>query len=159
MVNSWSEREFLVINDPFGLERFVAAQSGGTHDCVIAELRSGRKRSHWMWFVFPQLRGLGHSATAQRYGITGLAEAQAYLQHPVLGTRLNECAEVLDALDRGNSATDIFGPTDAMKLRSSLTLFAQAAGPGSIFERLIGKYFDGQRDELTLAMLQSQGRA
>jgi uncharacterized protein (DUF1810 family) len=147
------------MRDSFDLERFVAAQSGGTHDGVIAELRSGRKRSHWMWFVFPQLRGLGRSATAQRYGIAGLAEAQAYLQHPVLGKHLIECAEVLEALGRGNSATDIFGPTDAMKLRSSLTIFAQAAGPGSIFERLIDKYFDGQRDELTLAMLQSQGRA
>ena len=145
-------------NDPYDPNRFISAQEG-VYDRALAELRSGLKRSHWMWFVFPQLRGLGHSATAQRYGITGLAEAQAYLQHPVLGTHLNECAEVLEALDRGNSATDIFGPTDAMKLRSSLTLFAQAAGPGSIFERLIGKYFDGQRDERTLAMLQPQGRA
>ncbi len=146
------------MKDPFDLERFVAAQSGGTHESVIAELRGGRKRAHWMWFVFPQMQGLGYSATARRYGITGLAEARAYLEHPVLGAHLNECAEVLEGLDRGDSATDIFGATDAMKLRSSLTLFAQAAGPGSIFERLIGRYFDGQRDDLTIAMLELQRR-
>jgi uncharacterized protein (DUF1810 family) len=139
--------------DPFNLERFVAAQSGGTHECAIAELRDARKRSHWMWFVFPQMQGFGYSAMARRYGITGLAEARAYLLHPVLGARLHECAAVLEGLDAANSAVDIFGVTDAMKLRSSLTLFAQAAAPGSIFERLLEKYFDGQRDDLTMAML------
>jgi uncharacterized protein (DUF1810 family) len=148
----------MTANDPFDLERFVEAQAGGTHEHAAAELRSGRKRSHWMWFVFPQMQGLGDSAMSRRYGITCLAEARAYLAHPVLGARLRECAQVLDGLDTGDSAVDIFGATDAMKLRSSLTLFAAAAGPGSIFERLLGKYCGGQRDDLTVAMLQSQDR-
>jgi uncharacterized protein (DUF1810 family) len=145
--------------DPFHLRRFVEAQSSGIHECAVAELRGGRKRSHWMWFVFPQLQGLGHSSAALRYGITGLAEARAYLAHPVLGERLHECAAALEAVDPKVSATDIFGSTDALKLRSSLTLFAVAAGPGSIFERLLGKYFDGQADDLTLGMLRLRGRA
>jgi len=148
----------LAAADPFDLERFVEAQSE-TYESAVAEVRDGRKRSHWMWFVFPQLLGLGDSAMARRYGITGLAEARAYLSHPVLGARLNECAEVLAALDSGGSATGIFGSTDAMKLRSSLTLFAEVAGPGSIFERLLEKYFAGMHDEHTLSMLQRQGRA
>ncbi|HET7203198.1 MAG TPA: DUF1810 domain-containing protein [Steroidobacteraceae bacterium] len=143
--------------DTFDLERFVTAQSGGTHERVIAELRSGHKRTHWMWFVFPQMRGLGHSTMARHYGIAGLDEARAYLAHPVLGPRLQQCAAVLDEL-AGPSALDIFGPVDAMKLRSSLTLFAQAAGPGSIFERLLGKYFAGERDDFSVAMLQLQAR-
>lgn len=141
----------------FELERFVEAQSGGTHEHAVAELRSGRKRSHWMWFVFPQLQGLGYSAMARRYGITGIDEARAYLAHPVLGPRLQECAAILHEIS-GSSALDIFGPTDAMKLRSSLTLFAQAAGSGSVFETLLDKYFGGERDDLTLAMLQLQAR-
>ena len=139
------------------LERFVDAQSGGTHERAVAELRAGRKTTHWMWFVFPQLRGLGHSAAAVRYGIDGIDEARAYLAHPVLGARLQQCAEVLERL-AGHPALDIFGPTDTLKLRSSLTLFAQVAAPGSVFERLLGKYFDGERDELTVAMLQLQAR-
>ena len=143
----------------FDLERFVEVQSGGVHERAIAELRSGRKHSHWMWFVFPQMMGLGYSAVAVRYGITGIDEARAYLAHPVLGPRLRQCAETLDALDHRHSAIDIFRSPDDLKLRSSLTLFAQASGPGSIFERLLGKYFNGQRDDLTLAMLQLQCRA
>jgi uncharacterized protein (DUF1810 family) len=143
--------------DPFELDRFIDAQSGSTHERAVAELRSGRKQSHWMWFVFPQLRGLGRSAAAMHYGITGIDEARAYLGHPLLGARLQQCAAVLEGL-AGHSALDVFGPTDAMKLRSSLTLFAHVAGPGSIFERLLGKYFDGERDDLTLAMLQLQAR-
>lgn len=137
------------------LERFVEAQSSGVHEQAIAELRSGRKRTHWMWFVFPQLRGLGHSAAAVRYGITGIDEARAYLAHPILGARLQDCAAVLDGLP-GASALGMFGATDAMKLRSSLTLFAEAAGPGSVFERLLGKFFAGERDDLTLRLLQLQ---
>jgi uncharacterized protein (DUF1810 family) len=148
----------MTTHDPFDLERFVMAQSGGTHEHAVAELGRGHKRSHWMWFVFPQLRGLGRSATAMRYGITGIDEARAYLAHPVLGPRLQECAVVLDGLT-GSSALDILGPTDAMKLRSSLTLFAEAAGPGSVFERLLGKYFAGERDDRTLGMLQLQARS
>jgi uncharacterized protein (DUF1810 family) len=147
----------MTTQDPFHLGRFVEAQAG-TYESAIAELRSGRKRSHWMWFVFPQMQGLGHSAMASRYGITGLGEAQAYLAHPVLGARLLECAAALEALDTGDSAPQIFGPTDAMKFRSSLTLFAQVAGPGSIFDRLLDQYFKGQRDDLTLAVLRSRRR-
>jgi uncharacterized protein (DUF1810 family) len=143
----------------FDLERFVEAQAGGVHERAVAELRSGRKQSHWMWFVFPQLTGLGHSAVAMRYGITGIDEARAYLAHAVLGAHLRECAETLEALDPRHPVSDIFRSPDDLKLRSSLTLFAQAAGPGSIFERLLGKYFNGQGDYLTLAMLQTQGRA
>ena len=144
--------------DPFNLGRFLAAQSG-VHERAIAELRNGCKQSHWMWFVFPQLAGLGHSARAQRYGITGLDEARAYLAHPVLGVRLLECAAVLEGLEPGLSASSIFGYPDDLKLRSSLTLFALAARSGSIFERLLDKYFAGQPDDLTAALLQMQGRS
>jgi uncharacterized protein (DUF1810 family) len=143
----------------FDLERFVEAQAGGIHERAIAELRSGRKQSHWMWFVFPQMKGLGCSAVAVRYAITGIDEARAFLAHPLLGARLHECAAILHALDSRHSAFDIFRSPDDLKLRSSLTLFARAAGPGSIFERLLEKYFNGQGDDLTLAMLQLQGRA
>jgi uncharacterized protein (DUF1810 family) len=142
----------------FDLGRFTEAQSGGVHERAVAELRSGRKQSHWMWFVFPQMTGLGHSTMAIRYGISGIDEARAYLAHPVLGARLRECAAALEALDPRHSAFDIFRSPDDLKLRSSLTLFAQAAGPGSIFERLLARYFNGQGDDLTLAMLQLQGR-
>jgi len=146
----------MTTQDPFDLRRFVDAQSGGTYECARAELRNARKRSHWMWFVFPQLQGLGRSAMASRYGITGLGEARAYLAHPVLGARLLECAAVLETPDTSGTAPDIFGSTDAMKLRSSLTLFAEAAGSGSIFDRLLARYFEGQRDDLTVTMLRSQ---
>lgn len=144
--------------DPFRLKRFVEAQSD-IYQRVVAEIRSGHKCSHWMWFVFPQMQGLGYSAMAKRYGITGLAEARAYLAHPVLGARLYECAKVLEGNDSHESAVAIFGSTDAMKLRSSLTLFAQVAGRESIFERLLDKYYAGERDDLTMAMLRLQGRA
>ncbi|MCJ7453079.1 MAG: DUF1810 domain-containing protein [Steroidobacteraceae bacterium] len=148
----------MTASDPFDLERFVEAQSE-TYESAVAEIRAGRKQSHWMWFVFPQLRGLGYSAMARRYGITGLAEARAYLSHPVLGARLRECAEALEALDSGESVTGIFGSTDAMKLRSSLTLFAHAAGQELVFGRLLDRYFAGRRDDLTVAVLQAQGQA
>jgi uncharacterized protein (DUF1810 family) len=144
--------------DPFNLERFLAAQSG-THDIAVAELRDGCKQSHWMWFVFPQLAGLGHSVRAQHYGITGLDEARAYLAHPALGARLQECAAVLEGLDPSLSASSIFGYPDDLKLRSCLTLFARAAGPGSIFERLLDKYFAGEPDDRTVVLLQFQGRS
>lgn len=140
----------------FDLERFVEAQSG-VYEHALAELRGGRKRTHWMWFVFPQLKGLGRSATALRYGITGIDEARVYLAHPVLGPRLLECAAVLEQLDAGLTASDIFGSPDDVKLRSSLTLFALASEPGSVFERLIGKYFGGEPDDRTVAMLGLQG--
>lgn len=144
--------------DPFDLRRFVEAQSGGTFEVAIAELRRGRKNSHWMWYVFPQLKGLGNSTTALRFGITGLGEARAYLAHPRLGPRLQECARVLLELDPScGTAIDIFGGIDAMKLRSCLTLFSMAAGPDSEFERVLAKYCHGERDELTVTMLVLQG--
>ncbi len=148
----------MTASDPFDLERFVEAQSE-SYESAVAEIRAGRKQSHWMWFVFPQVQGLGYSATARRYGITGLAEARAYLSHPVLGARLRECAEALEALDSRESVTGIFGSTDAMKLRSSLTLFAHAAGQELVFERLLDKYFAGRRDDLTVGVLQGQAGA
>jgi len=141
------------MDDPYRLERFVQAQdAGGTFQRAVAELRAGRKVSHWMWFVFPQVEGLGLSAMSQRYAISGLAEARAYLQHPVLGTRLVECATVLAATD-GKSAAEILGAVDAMKLRSSMTLFAAAAPDQPAFGAVLTKYFGGSPDEATLARL------
>jgi uncharacterized protein (DUF1810 family) len=129
------------------LERFVTAQdSGGTYQHAVAELRTGRKTSHWMWFVFPQIAGLGRSAMAQAYAINNLAEAQAYLAHPVLGPRLVECAELV-ASHRGLSAEQIFGGIDAIKLRSSMTLFARADPDEAIFRQVIDKYFEGPDPE------------
>lgn len=141
-------------SDPFRLSRFVDAQSA-VWSSVIAELAGGRKRSHWMWFVFPQLRGLGHSERARYYGIDGIDEARAYLAHPLLGSRLQECAAALEGLQPGLSAHEIFGDPDDLKLRSCLTLFAQVAGPGSVYARLLARYFDGVADERTLARLRA----
>lgn len=137
--------------DPFDLERFVIAQE---HDFAraLAELRAGRKRSHWMWYIFPQLRGLGVSSTSQRYGITSLAEARAYLSHETLGPRLLEIAELLLTIEAA-SAREIFGSPDDLKLHSSATLFACASPPGSIFEQVLAKFFDGTRDAATLGLL------
>ena len=141
------------MDDPYRLERFVQAQdTGGTFQRAVAELRAGRKVTHWMWFVFPQVEGLGLSAMSQRYAISGLAEARAYLQHPVLGARLVECATVLAATD-GKSAAEILGAVDAMKLRSSMTLFAAAAPDQPAFSAVLTKYFGGSPDEATLARL------
>jgi uncharacterized protein (DUF1810 family) len=132
------------------LDRFVTAQnSGGTYARALAELRAGRKTGHWMWFVFPQIAGLGHSAMAQAYAISDLAEAKAYLAHPVLGPRLRQCAEALDAVE-GRSAEEVMGGIDAMKLRSSLTLFARADPAETLFTEVLEKYFAGpdpQTDE------------
>jgi uncharacterized protein (DUF1810 family) len=129
------------------LERFVEAQdSGGTYQRAVAELRNGRKTRHWMWFIFPQITGLGHSAMAQAYAISDLAEAQAYLADPVLGPRLIECSEIL-AAHQGLSAQQIFGGIDAMKLRSSMTLFAHADPDQEIFKQVIDQYFDGPDPE------------
>jgi uncharacterized protein (DUF1810 family) len=131
------------------LERFVVAQDAdGTYDRALAELRRGHKRSHWMWFVFPQLAGLGRSATARFYALDSLAEARAYLAHPVLGPRLRECAEALLALP-GQDPVAVLGPVDAMKLRSSATLFARAAPDEPIFARLLDRYFEGVPDKET----------
>jgi uncharacterized protein (DUF1810 family) len=129
------------------LERFVTAQdSAGTYRRVVAELRNGRKTSHWMWFVFPQIAGLGRSGMAQAYAINDLAEAQAYIAHPVLGPRLVECAEIVASLS-GLTAEHIFGGIDAIKLRSSMTLFAHADPGQTIFQQVIDQYYDGPDPE------------
>lgn len=133
--------------DPFRLQRFVDAQES-VWDDVRAELRAGRKTSHWMWFVFPQLAALGRSGTAKFYGITSIEEARAYLQHPVLGPRLVQGCELLLQV-QGRSAREIFGEVDAMKLRSCLTLFEAAAPEQAVFARVLEKYFGGERDALT----------
>ena len=140
-------------NDPYRLERFVTAQdSGGTYQRALAELRAGRKTSHWMWFIFPQVAGLGFSAMAQRYAISGVAEARAYLSHPVLGPRLRACTGAIAATS-GSTADRILGPVDAMKLRSCMTLFADAAPEEKVFGEVLARYFDGEPDEATLARL------
>ena len=138
-------------SDPYDLARFVEAQHGD-YDRALAELRGGRKRTHWMWYVFPQLRGLGASAMAARYAIRSAAEADAYLRHPVLGPRLIACAEA--ALEvRGRSAHDIFGSPDDAKLRSSATLFAHISPPASVFHRVLDRFFDGRPDPATVGLL------
>jgi len=139
--------------DPFDLERFVTAQEPVYRD-VVAELRDGRKRSHWMWFVFPQLRGLGGSAMAARYAISSLEEADAYLRHPVLGPRLRECARLVNQV-QGRSIGQIFGSPDDLKLCSSMTLFARATDDNDDFVALLDKFYDGRQDELTLQRLPS----
>jgi uncharacterized protein (DUF1810 family) len=145
------------VNDPFELVRFVAAQDrGGTYAAAAAELRAGCKRSHWMWFVFPQIAGLGQSPTSRRYAISSLAEARAYLAHPVLGPRLIESARIVRDLE-GRSASDIFGGIDAMKLRSSMTLFSRADPENSAFGEVLEKYFSGAPDEATVRLLEAAG--
>ncbi|MFG2040344.1 DUF1810 domain-containing protein [Dactylosporangium sp. NPDC048998] len=139
------------MEDPYQLSRFVEAQAG-VYPEAVAELRKGRKRSHWMWFVFPQIAGLGLSATSQRYAIGSLDEARAYLQHPVLGPRLLECADVL-LTDGRHTAVEIFGEVDAMKLRSSMTLFAHADPAERRFARVLHRYFDGVPDAETIRRL------
>ncbi len=131
------------------LDRFIDAQDeDGTYRRALAELRAGRKKTHWMWFVFPQIRGLGHSAMSQRYAIASLDEAKAYVAHPVLGARLRECASVLIGLE-GRGARDVFGDTDAQKLHSSMTLFARAAPDEVNFQRVLDQYFGGIPDPST----------
>lgn len=138
--------------DPHDLARFVEAQEG-VYEQALAEVRAGRKRSHWMWFVFPQVDGLGFSSTARRYAITGRAEAEAYLAHPVLGPRLAACAAAAAAVPVPASALDVFGSPDDLKLRSSATLFAAVSPAGSVFERVLDRYFGGERDPATLRLL------
>jgi uncharacterized protein (DUF1810 family) len=137
--------------DPYNLERFVSAQEA-IYRQVLSELRSGMKTSHWMWFIFPQIRGLGRSPVSIEYAISSREEAAAYLQHPVLGPRLKECTRlVLDV--EGRSAEEIFGSPDDMKFRSSMTLFAQASTNEDIFTRALQQYFRGAPDQLTLDRL------
>ncbi|MEA5115625.1 MAG: DUF1810 domain-containing protein [Geobacteraceae bacterium] len=139
-------------NDPFGLNRFTEAQER-VYDTVISELKSGQKRSHWMWFIFPQIVGLGHSATSVHYSIKSAGEARAYLDHPVLGGRLVECSKAILAVE-GRPASAIFGYPDDMKLKSSMTLFAAVAeDPHSVFAQVLDKYFQGERDSATLEIL------
>lgn len=141
------------MSDPHDLDRFVRAQQG-VHDSALAELRAGRKRSHWMWFIFPQIAGLGFSDMARRYAIASLAEAKAYLAHPVLGPRLTACAEAMLSHE-GLSPTAILGSVDAVKLRSSLTLFSRAAEDPALFDRCLQAFFEGDPDSATLERLAS----
>lgn len=138
-------------DDPFDLRRFVEAQTG-TYATALAELRRGRKSGHWIWFVLPQLRGLGHSAMSERYGISGLAEARAYLAHPVLGPRLHECVAAMLA-HRGQFAGAILGGIDALKFRSCLTLFHRAAPEDVAFSDALDCFYQGNPDPRTEAML------
>jgi uncharacterized protein (DUF1810 family) len=141
--------------DPFDLRRFVDAQEP-VYDTVLDELRAGRKRSHWIWFIFPQLRGLGRSPTAQHYGISSLEEARAYVRHDVLGSRLRECTRLVAAID-GRTVGEIFGSPDDLKVRSSMTLFALAAeGPDERgdFVAVLDKFYDGVEDAATVNFLE-----
>ncbi len=138
-------------SDPFDLQRFVDAQAR-VYEQVLDELRAGRKRSHWIWFVFPQIAGLGSSATAARYAIDSLEEARAYLRHELLGPRLHECTRLVNAI-QGRSIGEIFGSPDDMKVRSSMTLFVHATDDNSDFVELLARYYDGEEDPLTLERL------
>lgn len=139
----------MTTDDPYELQRFVAAQDAGrTYDRATAELRDGRKTSHWMWFIFPQIAGLGYSPASRTYAITSLAEARAYLAHPVLGARLIECAQTLTRVP-GRTAEQILGEVDALKLRSSVTLFMRAAPDEPVFRQVLDQYFDGVPDSAT----------
>jgi uncharacterized protein (DUF1810 family) len=140
-----------VEEDPYELSRYVRAQEH-VYAEALSEIRSGRKRTHWMWFVFPQLAGLGLSATSERYAIANVDEARAYLDHPILGPRLLECTESLLRVE-GRSATAILGTPDDLKLRSCATLFASVSPPGSVFDRVLDKYYGGARDPKTIRLL------
>lgn len=139
------------LDDPYDLSRFVHAQQDA-FPRALAEIRRGQKRSHWMWFIFPQIDGLGFSSTAKHYAIKSIAEARAYLAHPILGPRLLECIEAVLGVE-GRCATEIFGSPDDLKLRSCATLFASVLPAGSRFERLLDKYYRGQPDDKTLQLL------
>jgi uncharacterized protein (DUF1810 family) len=141
------------MEDPYQLKRFVHAQNlTGTYEAVISELRMGRKAGHWMWFIFPQVTGLGSSNMSRQFGISSVAEAQAYLRHRVLGPRLMECTRILTEIT-GKSATEILGAIDAMKLRSSMTLFMSAAPEEPLFREVLAHYFHGSADQETVVRL------
>ena len=142
-------------DDRYDLARFVEAQDRD-YQHALSEIKAGRKQSHWMWYVFPQFEGLGNSPTSRHYAIKSVDEARAYLAHPVLGPRLVECAEALLGTE-GRSAYDIFGSPDDLKLRSSATLFASVSTPGSVFDRIIEHYFDGEPDDRTTALISKSG--
>ena len=137
--------------DPYLLSRFVLAQEDDFEQ-ALSEIRGGKKRTHWMWYIFPQIDGLGFSSTARYYAIQNIEEAKAYLDHPILGPRLLECAEAAAGVE-GRSATEIFGSPDDLKLRSCATLFACVSPPSSVFERLLEKFYGGERDQKTLQLL------
>jgi uncharacterized protein (DUF1810 family) len=140
------------MNDPFDLQRFVDAQDA-VIDCVRDELRGGKKRSHWMWFVFPQLAGLGHSEMARRYAVASLDEARAYLAHPLLGPRLRECSALVLAV-QGRTIGEIFGAPDDLKFWSSMTLFSQSDPSEAVFRDCLHKYFGGRSDQGTLSLIE-----
>jgi uncharacterized protein (DUF1810 family) len=143
----------MMAGDRFELERFVAEQDRAqTYRQALSELRLGHKRGHWIWFVFPQLAGLGSSSMSERYAIQSLDEARAYLQHPVLGERLVECADALLGLD-GDDPVAVMGTIDALKLRSSMTLFASVPDANQVFERVLARYYQGQPDPVTVRLL------
>jgi uncharacterized protein (DUF1810 family) len=144
------------MNDPHNLQRFVNAQAND-YECALAELLGGRKRTHWMWYIFPQIDGLAFSSTSKQFAIKSLDEAQAYLAHPILGPRLLECAEAVLGIE-GRSAAEIFGFPDDLKLRSSATLFASLLPSDSVFTRLLAKYYAGARDDKTLHLLNAHFR-
>ena len=146
------------MSDPHDLRRFVDAQSRN-YDQALSELRSGQKRSHWMWYVFPQYAGLGHSQKSIEFAIRSLAEAEAYLRHPILGPRLVECAAALLAVEGGRSAHDILGSPDDLKLSSSATLFSRVAPAGSIFHQLNDRFFAGVPDQRTVDLIARSGSA
>ena len=139
------------MDDPYNLQRFVDAQNP-VYDQVRSELRRGYKSSHWMWFVFPQIEGLGHSPMARKFAVSSLDEAKAYLRHPVLGPRLIECADLVAQIE-GRMIQEIFGSPDDLKFRSSMTLFAKAAPDDEVFTEALQKYFDGEYDRLTIERL------
>lgn len=144
------------VGDPFNLQRFLAAQAA-SYDRALSELRAGRKTSHWMWYVFPQLRGLGFSETSLFYGVSGLDEAAAFLAHPILGPRLRACVEAVLATE-GRTAEAIFGHVDGKKFKSSMTLFARVAPDAGIFARALEKFFSGETDARTIGMLEKEAR-
>lgn len=138
-------------HDPYHLSRFVSAQEK-VYENVLSELRSGLKITHWMWFIFPQMEGLGYSSISRHFSIKSGEEARQYLNHPVLGPRLYECAQAVLAIP-GKTAWEVFGSPDDLKLKSSMTLFARYAGPDSVFARVLDRYFDGEQDRNTLLLL------
>jgi uncharacterized protein (DUF1810 family) len=143
--------EFPSTDDPYHLSRFLRAQQDDFQH-ALAEIRGGKKRTHWMWYIFPQIDGLAFSSTSEYYAIKSIEEAKAYLNHPILGPRLLECAEAVVRVE-GRSAQDIFGSPDDLKLRSCATLFGSVLPPGSVFDRLLEKYYRGERDQKTLRLL------
>jgi uncharacterized protein (DUF1810 family) len=138
-------------DDPYDLKRFLSAQEG-VYDRALAELKGGRKRTHWMWYIFPQIDGLGYSPMAKHYSIKNIEEARQYLIHPVIGKRLLECTQAVVAIN-GRSLSEIFGYPDDLKFKSSMTLFEKIAGPGSVFSSALDKCCHGERDAITLRLL------